>query len=253
MTMSLLIKGGPIGGPIGGAVGDAVTATGVRSRNRRGEGARLRDDILAAAAAILDETGDEHAVTLRAVARRVGISAPSIYPHFGNREEMLLALTRDAFRSLADHLAAASDTCRASGEPITPGTSRASGEPITPGTASVDATARLFAVGEAYLSFAAAHPERYRLMFVGVWDASRSGSITAGEAAALGQDALEILVDSLAACVHSGQSSSDNPFADVVALWLGLHGLAHQRTLSAFFPWPPDISERLIRSLAHLV
>jgi AcrR family transcriptional regulator len=232
--MSLLIKGGPIGG--------AVTATGMRARNRRGEGVRLRDDILAAAAAILDETGDEHAVTLRAVARRVGISAPSIYPHFGNREEMLLALTRDAFRSLADHLAAAAS-----------GASPASVEPSAPGAASVDAAARLFAVGEAYLSFAAAHPERYRLMFVGVWDASRTGSITAGEAAALGQDALEVLVGSLAACVHSGQSSSDDPFADVVALWLGLHGLAHQRTLSAFFPWPPDISERLIRSLAHLV
>ena len=237
--MSLLIKGGPMGG--------AVTTTGMRARNRRGEGVRLRDDILAAAAAILDETGDEHAVTLRAVARRVGISAPSIYPHFGSREEMLLALARDAFRSLADHLAAASDASRTSGA------SGASGEPITPGAASVDATARLFAVGEAYLSFAAAYPERYRLMFVGVWDASRTASITAEEAAALGQDALEVLVGSLAACVQSGQSTSDNPFADVVALWLGLHGLAHQRTLSAFFPWPPDISERLIRSLAHLV
>ncbi|MFD4262245.1 hypothetical protein ACFWR9_32615 [Streptomyces sp. NPDC058534] len=37
-----------------------------------------------------------------------------------------------------------------------------------------------------------------------------------------------------------------------VALWLGLHGLAHQRAVAPSFPWPPDIAERLIGSLAHL-
>ena len=37
-----------------------------------------------------------------------------------------------------------------------------------------------------------------------------------------------------------------------LALWLGLHGLAHQQSVTVSFPWPPDIAERLIVALAHL-
>jgi AcrR family transcriptional regulator len=202
-----------------------MTTPGTRPRNRRGEGSRLRDDILAGAAAILDETGDGQAVTLRAVARRVGISAPSIYPHFGDRDAILLALTRAAFADLADRLRAA------------------------------EAEAGLTAVCDAYLDYAATHPERYRLMFGGVWNASqavRAGSLTAADATALGQNVLQVVVDSLDACVRSGRSTSTDTFADAVALWLGLDGLARQRTVSAAFPWPADITDRVVRPLARL-
>ena len=69
----------------------------VRSRNRRGEGGRLREEILAGATELLEETGSEDAVTLRAVARRVGISAPSIYAHFPDREAIVDAIVDSAF------------------------------------------------------------------------------------------------------------------------------------------------------------
>jgi len=62
---------------------------GRRQRNPRGEGARLRAEILQAASTLLDETGDESAVTLRAIARTAGIAAPSIYTHFPDREAVL--------------------------------------------------------------------------------------------------------------------------------------------------------------------
>jgi AcrR family transcriptional regulator len=42
-------------------------------------------------------TGSEAAVTLRGVAREIGISAPSIYPHFADREEILGAVLTRAF------------------------------------------------------------------------------------------------------------------------------------------------------------
>ena len=82
----------------------APRRTGARTRNRRGEGARLREDILAAATALLDELGTEEAVTLRAVARRAGITAPSIYSHFPDRQAILLAVVRDAFTELTETL-----------------------------------------------------------------------------------------------------------------------------------------------------
>ncbi|MBU2670233.1 TetR/AcrR family transcriptional regulator [Actinoplanes bogorensis] len=200
-----------------------METTGARTRNRRGEGARLRDDILAAATAVLDETGDGQAVTLRAVARRAGISAPSIYPHFPDRDAILLALVRDAFAELTAQLRAAAPS--------------------------------LPAVCDAYLAFAAARPHRYRLMFGGVYDAApavHAGSLPAEEATALGRDALTVFVEAIDACVRSGRSTSTDPYADAIALWLGLHGLAHQRSVLSEFPWPADITDRLIHSLAHL-
>ena len=70
---------------------------GARRRNRRGEGGKLRADILAGATELLERTGSEEAVTLRAVARQIGISAPSIYPHFPDRDAIVDAIVDDAF------------------------------------------------------------------------------------------------------------------------------------------------------------
>src|SRR5262252_4336768 len=69
----------------------------LRERNRRGEGGKLRADILAGATSLLEQTGSEEAVTLRAVAREVGISAPSIYAHFADREAIVDAIVDTAF------------------------------------------------------------------------------------------------------------------------------------------------------------
>jgi AcrR family transcriptional regulator len=213
-------------------------ATGPRERNRRGQGGRLRTDIVTAAAELLDEAGAEQAVTLRAVARRVGIAAPSIYAHFADRQSILLAVVQDAFAELAD-------TLRASTEPGTG----------TDSTREQATVARLRAACAAYLDFATARPQRYRVMFGGLWNAGEalnSGAVSAEEVTALGREALAVLVAALDACVTAGVSSSTDTDADAIALWLGLHGLAHQRAVSAAFPWPADITERLITSLAHL-
>jgi AcrR family transcriptional regulator len=212
--------------------------TGPRERNRRGEGGRLRTDIVTAAAELLDEAGTEQAVTLRAVARRVGIAAPSIYAHFADRQSILLAVVQDAFAELAD-------TLRASTEPRTG----------TDSTREQATVAGLRAACAAYLDFATARPQRYRVMFGGLWNAGEaltSGAVSAEEITALGQEALAVLVAALDACVTAGTSTSTDTNADAIALWLGLHGLAHQRAVSAAFPWPADIAERLITSLAHL-
>ena len=74
----------------------------------------------------------------------------------------------------------------------------------------------------------------------------------AAEVTELGQDALGVFITELDACVAAGSSTSTDTVADAIALWLGLHGLAHQRAVTAAFPWPADITERLITSLAHL-
>src|SRR3954467_10582173 len=87
----------------------AESVTPPRVRNRRGEGARLRDDIVAAAVELLDEHGDESAITLRSVARRVGIAAPSIYRHFPDQPAIMLAVVQQAYAELNERLLAARD------------------------------------------------------------------------------------------------------------------------------------------------
>lgn len=205
------------------------TTTTVRTRNRRGEGARLREEIVEAAVALLDETGDETSVTLRAVARRVGIAAPSIYRHFADQPGIMLAVVQRAFAELEEELraglAAAGDGPRA----------------------------RLFGVCRAYLDFAQKHPGRYRTMFGGLWmpDLAAS-SLTEADMHALGRSSLDVLVEVLDGCVAAGVATSSDLSADAVALWVGLHGLAHQRSVTVAFPWPADITERLVGALAHL-
>ncbi|MFF5564463.1 TetR/AcrR family transcriptional regulator [Streptomyces sp. NPDC012623] len=212
-------------------VGTAASATPkrARARNRRGEGGRLREDIVAAAVALLDEAGDERAITLRSVARRVGIAAPSIYPHFPDQPAIMLAVVQREFAELRDSLRAAVEK------------------------AGADPRKRLYAVCGTYLDYAGAHPERYRTMFGGLWMPDLDGSsLTEADLAALGDETMRILVDALAACAADGQSASTDPPSDAVALWLGLHGLAHQRAVSPAFPWPEDIADRIITALAHL-
>jgi AcrR family transcriptional regulator len=208
--------------------GYGVNDTAPRRRNRRGEGGKLRDEIIAAAGEILDEEGDERAVTLRSVARRVGIAAPSIYPHFPDQPAIMLAVVRKEFDQLTATLRAAAEGGR-------------------------DARQRLLAVCHAYLDLAGTHPERYRTMFGGLWvPALGESSITEEDLTGLGMPALQVIVDALRDCVTAGQATSTDLFGDAVALWLGLHGLAHQRSVTRAFPWPDDIADRIIGGLAHL-
>ncbi|MEW2573728.1 TetR/AcrR family transcriptional regulator [Streptomyces sp. NPDC047070] len=220
-------RGTGAGTGTGDDAGDSA-ATPVRVRNRRGEGDRLRQEIVTAAVALLDETGDESAITLRSVARRVGIAAPSIYRHFSDQPAIMLAVVRNAFAELDEQLRAAVDA------------------------ADDSPRARLTALCEGYLEFAEAHPGRYRTMFGGFWmpdpDAS---SVTAEDLGALGEASMRRLGEALQECVAEGSSVSADVATDVVALWLGLHGLAHQRAVAPSFPWPPNIAERLIGTLAH--
>jgi AcrR family transcriptional regulator len=196
-----------------------------RPRNRRGEGSKLRADIVAAATAILDETGNEDAVTLRAVARRVGISAPSIYAHFPDREAILVAVLEQAFEDLIDALTEAIDT-------------------------ETDPVARLRAGCGAYLNFAERRPERYRVLFQRGPTGERSSS--PGEKPPAGLDAFNILVGGIQACADAGRSTSTDAFADATAVWVALHGYALLRAELPTFPWPPSeqVFDRIALQLA---
>jgi AcrR family transcriptional regulator len=191
-----------------------------RTRNRRGEGARLRDEILAAARTLTGESG-EQAVSLRSVARRVGIAAPSIYAHFPDRDAIVNALVDEAFDELSSLVASATDA--------------ASGP-----------AAKLRAACAAYMDFAISRPNRYQLAF-----ASRDSNAIPRDSATR---AFQLLVDAVAACVEARVSNSTDPFADATAIWVAMHGYAVLYPSRPAFPWPDSGAtlERIVNALAGL-
>lgn len=50
-----------------------------------------------------------NALSLNAIAKQVGMSGPALYRYFASRDELITALIRDAYRSLADTVRAAFD------------------------------------------------------------------------------------------------------------------------------------------------
>ena len=200
------------------------------TRNRQGEGSRLRADILAAASHILETTGSDDAVTLRAIAREAGITAPAIYAHFPDRESIRFTVIETTFAELAAALQAAAE-------------------------AHTHPVERLRAVCRAYLDFAVERPHHYRILF----ERHRAARGGAGPGAPdvqsiVGADAFGVLLQAAAACIASGDSTADAPTETATRLWVGLHGQATLRSSLPWFPWPDrhGFSDEMMRRLADL-
>jgi len=176
-----------------------------RTGARRGGGG----DIITAAAALIEETGSEQSVTLREVARRIGIAAPSIYEHFPSREAIVYAAIDDFFSQFRAALEQAQ-----------------SSQP--------DPLDRLRAGCAAYLRFADQRPGQYRVLFgryqhLGDRPADRP---------AIWAEAFNLLVTALRDCASADQIASDDPYGDAVTIWAALHGYATLRASLPRFDWP---------------
>lgn len=201
-----------------------------RVRNRRGEGSRLRDDIVAAAVKILETTGNQEAITLRAVARQVGIAAPSIYGHFADRDEIIEAVVTEAFNLLTRVLKEAL-------------------------AASADPVESLRSACDAYLRFGAEHPCVYQLMFtIGTVLPADSSLDSAPISLQAGLEAFGVLVGAIERAKAAGRSEPGDAFADATAVWVGLHGMNTLMASLPIFPWPDRdaLLDALVRRLARL-
>ncbi|WP_380164126.1 TetR/AcrR family transcriptional regulator [Jannaschia sp. R86511] len=178
----------------------------VRVRNPRGEGLRLREELVLAAGRLL-ESDDPTAVTLRGVAREAGVAAPSVYGHFADLDALLLAVVEH-------HLA----RLRREVEAVT----------------GADPEARLRAASLAYCRWGVEHAGAYEVVFGG--RALRLLSEQESAAFADGEAMLTHLGDLLAAL--PGVTAPQVPDL-VLAGWTGLHGCVSLRTGKPGYPWPP--------------
>lgn len=193
-----------------------------RAPSRRGEGERLRGEILAAAKRMLAETGEVSTLSLRGVAREVGVAATSIYLHFDDIDALVLAVKADLFARLGAALDAAADGL---------------GAPVD----------RVRARARGYVAFGFANPGHYQVLFTsqtvkGSPRPSRGGAFIGGAE-----------FDALARDVAAVVGEADDAWLLTVHLWSALHGVVALRTFRASFPWPDldaqvdDLVDRLLR------
>lgn len=137
-------------------------------------------------------------VSLRAVARRVGVTHAASAHHFANKAGLLTAFATQGYVKLAQAVVAAIEEAQ-----------------------PVDGPAVLEAVGRGYVRFALANPGRFEVMFrLEVLNADDPDFIAASEAA------YALLVSTIARCRAEGFLGDRDPEVVAVAAWSMVHGLA---------------------------
>ncbi|MDQ1688701.1 MAG: hypothetical protein QOK42_1676 [Frankiaceae bacterium] len=194
--------------------------TPARQRARRGEGAALREEILTAARELLAETGSEEAVSIRAVAERVGVTPPAIYLHFADKEALLAEVCNQVFVALD----AAMEAAAADAEGPMEG---------------------LRARGLAYVRFAIANPEHYRLVMM-----RRPTEAMPGPTADMMTDGAFVhLLEAVRSCQQIGLMRADEePLALGLVLWAAAHGIASLVIAKPNLPWT-DLEQVITRTI----
>ena len=145
-------------------------AGGVTSRR-----ARLRDatmaEIKSTARALLVRSGPE-ALTLRAIAREMGMTAPALYRYVDSHEDLLHSLCADLLDELEQRLETARDT-----------------EPVD------DPVARLMAACREFRTWALAHPREFQLTFATAAERLPPGHEVPGEDISIGAVFLGIFAE----------------------------------------------------------
>ena len=138
---------------------------------------------------LLEEDGAA-GLSVRAVARRAGVSPGAPYRHYADREALVSAVAAEGYRELAGYLSAAHPS------------------PSTPDD--------LAAVAVAYVQFALEHPALFRTMFSDPCDADSSERVSATTA----------IAEYVGALVRRAFPGAD-PGALSTAIWAVVHGLAY--------------------------
>jgi AcrR family transcriptional regulator len=186
-----------------------------RPRAKRGQGDLLRAEILDAAGRLLAERGDEDAVSIRMIAGAVGVTPPSIYLHFPDKDALIEAVCEERFKAFDDALEKAA-------------------------TSADDPLAELRARGRAYVRFGLDNPEHYRVLFMAKHDRAMAldelvnpdGDVGAG-ARAFGH-----LVAAVVRAREAGAIEAPDPVVTAILLWSGFHGIVSLLISEPGFPWP---------------
>jgi AcrR family transcriptional regulator len=180
-----------------------------RSRSRRGEGETLRADLLAATERLMIETGRAEAVSIRAIADAVGVTPPSIYLHFPDKDSLILAVCERHFETFDSVIEAA-------------------------GRSTEDPAESLRRRGQSYVRFGLENPEPYRILFMTRNDSAQQRNVVVGA----GARAFQHLVDAVQRCIDAGAFRPVDPVLAATGVWAAVHGVTSLLISLPGFPWP---------------
>ena len=200
-----------------------MSSTARRTRSRRGQGEKLRDEILDATERLLVKHGDESSVSVRAVADAVGCTPPAIYMHFADKDELIMQVCARRFEEFDRFIEEA-------------------------GSKSDDPLESLRLRGLAYIRFGVANPEPYKVLMM----TSKLENVQL-TAESPGMGAFQHVVDAVQRCIDAGVVHTEHDALRIaMTLWAAVHGIT---ALMITFPkfgvlaGGPDGTEELIQLL----
>lgn len=184
----------------------------------------LKEACVRAAHEFIAEQGVER-LSLRDVARRLGVSHQAPYKHYPSRDHLLAEVIRRCYRDFASYLDARGEYA--------------------------DPREDLGALGQRYQSFAASHPVEYRLMFGTPWPQSGEDSGLAAEAT----HAFDVLRGVLRRIHGSHKSRRAQVDLDALFIWSNMHGMASisQSNVMSHLGLAPGVSRQIQDHLREMI
>lgn len=162
----------------------------------------LRHALVRAGLDLLEEVGTTEGISLRRVARRVGVSHAAPYHHFPDKAHLIEALAVAGFDTFTEVLRRARD-----GKP---------GDPLE----------RLRATGLAYVRFAIERPALFRLMNRPELRSRGTSGADAGPVERAAHASYQVLESGIRAAQEAGLTDGGEIRSRALAAWSLVHGLA---------------------------
>ena len=194
----------------------------------RGEGDRLRGEIIDAAVKVLAALGPEDPFSLRSVAKEARIAAPSVYIQFSDRNVLLLAVLEKLFSEQVSTRNNAEEAAAKAGG---------------------GAWERLLSRSIATVQFGLKHPGHYKVLFEGRVVPRLNDPRVANFGRPLLKRSIELIRE-----IPTGagpERVSEDPQRLALLLWAGLHGVISLRINKPTLEWPQakELAEQITRAI----
>ncbi len=171
-----------------------------------------RDDIVIAASELISSVGLD-GLTLRRLADVFHVSAPALYAHFTDKNELLRAVAAREFDDLmADY--------------------RRIDEELGPD----DPLSRIRSQAHTYVRRSRNDPELFRVMFLFPPDLGGLASMPEGTELPAATQAFNMALDTVAQAIEQGAIEADDPLLVALTMWAGAHGIANVLLLGPNLP-----------------
>lgn len=152
-------------------------------------------------------------LTLRRLADVFSVSAPALYAHFTNKQELLRAVAEREFEGLIEGY----ETVTAAADPAHP-------------------LERVRAQCRNYVRHSLDNPELFKVMFLFPPDMGGITSVPEGAELPAATRAFSLAVEAIVVAIDAGAITADDPLMVALTFWAGVHGVANMFSLGLGLP-----------------